>query len=282
MNTILMNHTLLYDTHMHTPLCKHATGDPAAYAAAAEKQGLTGIIITCHNPGPDKHFSASVRMAPEELDDYVALVDQARQAWAGRVDVRLGLECDYIPGMEPFLAQLLQKADFQYVLGSVHPQLPYYREIYDHGDAQTFYETYFSHLAQAAETGLFDALAHPDLVKNVYHTQWAVEKVREAMCASLDRIAQTGVALELNTSGLQKTIREMNPNPTMLAEMRARLIPVVVGSDAHVPQRVGADFDQAFTLLEDAGYTEASLFLQRQRQTIPISTARACLNGRDA
>ncbi len=275
-----MTQPILYDTHMHTPLCKHAKGDPTEYAAAAAQRGLKGIVITCHNPGPDKDFSAQVRMAPDELDAYVALVDHARLAWHGRIDVRLGLECDYIPGMEPFLEALLQKADFHYVLGSIHPQLPYYREIYDHGNAQRFFETYFTHLAMAAETGLFDALAHPDLVKNVYHTQWSVDRVWNAMDASLDRIAQTGVAMELNTSGLHKTVREMNPNGRMLAEMCARQIPVVVGSDAHEPKRVAADFERAFDLLENAGYAEISIYLNRQRQPIPIEAARASLNAR--
>ncbi len=274
-----MTQAILYDTHMHTPLCKHAKGDPEEYAAAAEKRGLKGIVVTCHSPGPDKGFSSRVRMAPDEFDDYVALVERARQAWAGRIDVRLGLECDYIPGMEPFLAELLQKADLQYVLGSIHPQLPYYRKVYDQGDAQSLFETYFDHLAQAAETGLFDTLSHPDLVKNVYHRQWSVAKVWEPMCASLDRIAQTGVAMELNTSGLHKTVREMNPNAQMLAEMHKRGIPVVIGSDAHEPKRVAADFERAFELLENAGYSEISFFLNRQQQTVSITEARASLNS---
>lgn len=276
----MMTQPILYDTHMHTPLCKHAKGDPEDYAAVAEERGLKGIVITCHNPGPDKNFSSRVRMAPEELDEYVALVERARQAWHGRIDVRLGLECDYIPGMEPFLERLLGKADFHYVLGSIHPQLPYYREIYDDGDAQRLFETYFTHLAMAAETGLFDALAHPDLVKNVYHTQWSLDRVWDAMNASLDRIAQTGVAVELNTSGLHKTVREMNPNGRMLAEIGTRQIPVVVGSDAHEPRRVAADFGRAFDLLDEAGVAEISFYLDRQRHSIPIEAARASLNGR--
>lgn len=272
-----MNKPIFYDTHMHTPLCKHASGEPETYAAVAQERGLKGIIFTCHNPGPDREFSRQVRMAPEQFDEYVALVARARQAWNGRVDVRLGLECDYVPGMEPFLEKLLQRAEMHHVLGSVHPQLPYYREVYDRGDVQRYYDTYFDHMAQAAETGLFDTLAHPDLIKNVYPAQWSVERVREAMCASLDRIARTGTAMELNTSGLHKSVREMNPSKEMLAEMHARHIPVVVGSDAHDPKRVAADFLQAFDLLVQTGYTQVSFFLNRQRQTVAIDAARESL-----
>lgn len=273
-----MTEPILYDTHMHTPLCNHAKGDPEEYAAAAEARNLKGVIFTCHNPGPNG-FSPKVRMRPDQFDEYVAMVERARDAYRGRVDVRLGLECDYLPDMEDYLADLLHRADFHHVLGSVHPQLPYYRRRYDDGDARAMQHTYFQHLAQAAESGLFDTISHPDLVKNVYSEAWRIDQILDLIRETLDRIAAAGVAMELNTSGVHKRVREMNPNPTMLAEMRARDIPVVVGSDAHEPKRVAADFDQAFTLLEEAGYEHTSFFLERRRRTVPIAQARASLQG---
>lgn len=265
---------ILYDTHMHTPLCKHAKGTPGDYAAHAEKRGLKGIIVTCHNPGPDMAFSNRVRMNPDQFDEYVQMVQQAQDEWAGRVDVRLGLECDFLPDMIPFLTDLLARADFHHILGSVHPQLPYYRERYDNGRAVDFFATYYDILAQAAESGLFNTLSHPDLVKNTYSDQWQLdEDTLETICASLDRIAAAGTAMELNTSGLHKRIREMNPAPAILREMRVRNIPVVIGSDAHEPKRVAAEFEDALDLLTSSGYTQTSIFLNRQRHDIDIATA---------
>ena len=221
------NSPLLYDSHMHTPLCKHAVGQPEAYAAAAEKRGLKGIIITCHNPGPDG-WSTRVRMSLNQFDEYVTMVERARQAWHGRVDIRLGLESDYFPGMEPFLAELHQRAEFNHILGSIHPQLPYYRAAFDDGDPQAYFKTYFHNLALAAESGLFDTISHPDLVKNVYPKDWQIGPILDDIRQALDRIAHTGVAMELNTSGVNKKIREMNPAPEILAEMQLRDIPVVL------------------------------------------------------
>ena len=268
---------LLYDGHMHTPLCKHARGEPEEYAAAAARRGLAGIVITCHNPGPTADWSSHVRMSMNQFDEYVDMVARARETWYGRVDVRLGLECDYVPGMETWLESLLNRAEFHHVLGSIHPQLDYYRAVYDHGDPFTFQQTYFDHLAQSAESGLFDTLAHPDLVKNVFPQDWRMDRLLDDVRRSLDRIAATGVALELNTSGLQKRIREMNPNPTMLAEMQIRDIPVAIGSDAHDPHRVAADFLPAMDLLADAGYANISFFLNRQRHDVSLAAARASL-----
>ena len=94
---------------------------------------------------------------------------------------------------------------------------------------------------------------------------------------ALDRIAKTGVAMELNTSGLQKAISEINPSPTMLGMMRERGIPVVLGSDAHVAHRVGDGYANALRTLQGVGYTEINFFLERKRQTVPITAALASL-----
>ena len=267
---------ILYDTHMHTPLCKHAHGEPEEYAAVAEERGLKGIVFTCHNPDPNG-WSPKVRMAVSEFDDYVALVERGRRAWEGRVDVLLGLESDYAPGMESWLEELHSMAPFNYVLGSVHCHLPQYRERYFNGDVRAFQRTYFDHLALAAETGLFDCISHPDLVKNDYPEEWQPREILDDICKALDRIAATGTAMELNTSGSNKRVPEMNPAAFILREMQARDIPVVIGSDSHEPSRVGADFRVALKRLEDAGYSHAHFFINRKPQRVLISDATASL-----
>ncbi len=267
---------ILYDMHMHTPLCKHARGEPEDYAAAAQQRGLKGIVFTCHNP-TDDGWSPGVRMRMAEFDLYVRMIERAREAWTGRVDVRLGLECDYYPGAEPGVEAILERAEFHHVLGSIHPQVEDYRARYFVGDQIAYQHTYFEHLAQAAETGLFDTLSHPDLVKNISPAHWSFPQMKEAIGRSLDRIASAGTAMELNTSGLNKALPEMNPGASMLTEMQRRGIPVVVGSDAHDPERVGAAFANAFDLLEAAGYSEINCVLDRRRHVIPIETARQSL-----
>jgi len=272
---------MLYETHSHTPLCKHAVGLPHEYAEAAYRRGLQGLMVTCHNPMPDG-FAHRVRMSPGEFDDYLRMVFHARQQWRGRIDVRLGIEADYFPGYERWLETQLQMADFQYVLGSIHPQLAEFRQRYWTGDALEFQRTYFRLLAESAETGLFDCLAHPDFVKNETPEDWQPQRIWDDICQALDRIAATGVAMELNTSGKNKTIPEMNPFAGMLVQMRQRSIPVVVGADAHRPERVGDGFSEALDLLQQCGYQHVSLYINRTRRDIPIPIARQMLQPRSA
>jgi histidinol-phosphatase (PHP family) len=263
---------LLYESHCHTPLCKHAFGEPDEYAAVAIARGFKGITFTCHCPLPDG-FSANVRMAPGQFDDYVQMIAATREAFAGRLDVRLGLESDFYPGVEPWLERLHARVPLSHVLGSIHYQVGDYRKLFHTGDVFSYQELYFEHLALSAESGLFDTLAHPDLIKNESPADWNFERLRPVIERALDRVAATGVAMELNTSGVQKDLPEMNPSPSQLALMHERGIPVVIGADAHVPERVGDGYVTALGLLESAGYQEVSFFIDRQRQSVPIQAA---------
>ena len=271
-----MSEPVLYETHSHTPLCKHAVGEPAEYAAAAKERGLKGLTVTCHNPMPDG-FSAAVRMAEEQFPEYLDLVAQTREQFDGSVDVLLGLEADYFEGHESYVEKQLQSAEFNYVLGSVHPQIGEFRATYWSDDPMEVQRTYFRLMAQAAETKLFDSMAHPDLIKNEFVAEWDQSAILDDICRALDRIAATGVAMELNTSGRNKRIKEMNPFPAMLKEMQSRGIPVTIGADAHTPERVADNFGPALDLLAECGYNRVSYFVQRERVDVPIDVARASL-----
>lgn len=272
----MLTEPILYESHSHTPLCKHAFGLPSDYAAVAEQRGLKGIIITCHGPLPDG-LGIDHRMGPEQFDEYVDLVARAREEFAGRVDVRLGIESDYLPGYEKWAEALHDRVPLHHVLGSVHMQVTHYKAKYFTGDFFAYQQLYFQHLAESAETGLFDTLAHPDLVKNEAPHEWLFPRIEPFVLRALDRIAKTGVAMELNTSGMNKALPEMNPGPRILAAIRERGIPIVLGADAHRPVRVADRYEQALRMLDELGFDRISYFLDRQRHDVPIPRALASL-----
>jgi len=156
-----------------------------------------------------------------------------------------------------------------------------YVDLYYTGDVLAYYCLHFDHLARAAESGLYDCLAHPDIVKNVFPAKWKPMQILDRIRSSLDRIAKTGVAMELNTSGLDKQFPEMNPGRMMLQEMCERSIPVVIGGDAHVPNRAGENFGLALRTLQEVGYTHVHIVLQRKKQPIEIKAALATLREND-
>ena len=163
------------------------------------------------------------------------------------------------------------------MLGSVHPQVEEYRRQFWNGDAFDYQKKYFDLLAQSAETGLFDTLSHPDLVKNTVVDDWDLERIFPHIERALDRIAATNVCMELNTSGRNKRISEMNPAPAILRAMNARGIRVVLGADAHVPERVSEGFEDALDLLNECGFAQVSFFVDRERRDVAVDAARASL-----
>lgn len=265
---------ILFESHSHTPLCRHAVGEPEEYAQNALERGLKGINITCHGPTPLEWGHC---MRTHEWPEYMEIVARAREAYAGRVEVRTGIECDFLPSLVSYWREFLPKYELSHVLGSVHPQVLTYRKQFWHGDALEYQKTYFKHLADAAETKLFDTLSHPDLVKNVTPEEWDIERILPHIQRQLDRIAKTGVAMELNTSGALKAIPQMNPAPEILSQIAQRGIPIVLGADAHVPERVADRFEEAIDVLRECGFQSVSFFVNRQRRDVPLDVAQASL-----
>lgn len=262
-----------FDYHVHTPLCQHATGHPREYVKRAVELGLGEIGFSDHNPMPVQ-FDAW-RMAPGQLPEYFRLVEEARAEFP-QIPVRLGLEVDYIEGYEAHIRNQAAQADWDYLIGSVHYILPGWdvdnpekRNLWKEYSVEKVWELYFSCYRKAAESGLFDFLGHPDLVKKFGdRPQGDLSRFyREA----LDAIEAKGVAIEINTAGLRKPVGELYPGRQFLEEAFRRGIPVLVNSDAHDPSEVGADFDKAYALLHDVGYREVQRFVKRERIAEPIA-----------
>lgn len=244
----------MFDSHMHTPLCKHASGTPQEYAQAALDAGLTGITFTDHMPMPE-WYDAPWRMHLSELDRYVQWVQEAQQAFAGKLEIRLGLEGDFHPGTERYVEKVLTRHPWDYVIGSIHYigawgfDNPEFIAEYDNRDLTALYQQYYQLATQAAKSGLFDAIGHLDLPKKFGHLQLDLSLAFEA----LDAVAAAGMALDYNTAGYRKPVKEAYPSPSLVAEAVKRGIPFVLGSDAHKPEEVGHRFAEAVQDLERLG-----------------------------
>lgn len=252
----------MYDSHMHTPLCKHAVGEPAAYIQAGRDAGLLGIVMTDHSPMP-AWFDADVRMELEQLPFYHTMMEKLRTE-AGSFYVGIGLEADFHPGAEYFVRRLSQQYQYDYILGSVHHigawpiDNPRYLAEFKEREIGEIYREYFKLVVQAARSGLFQAIGHLDLPKvmGFRPSEGYLELAEEA----LQVIAGEGLALDVNTAGWRKKAAEIYPSAELLARAAQLQIPVVLGSDAHRPQDVAYRFADAVELLNSVGYAQAVVF----------------------
>jgi histidinol-phosphatase (PHP family) len=203
--------------------------------------------------------------AVDDLDAYCAFVRGT--------PLRLGIECDFVPGAEDRTAAMLEARAFDYVVGSVHFLGA---DAVDHegwdawrrsGDPDEVWRRYFEALAQCARTGLFDILAHPDLVKVWGSGRPTPERdPRHYYEPAVEAIAESGIAVEVSTAGLRKPVGEIYPAPAF-AEMCAEAgAPFSLSSDAHLPEQVGYAYDRALELLDSLGVSEVAVFERRARR----------------
>jgi len=259
------------DYHMHTRLCRHASGDATDYAAQAVKLGFTEIGFSEHNPMPRDDFDAW-RMFERDLEAYVEQVEKARRDHP-ELQIKLALEMDFIPGLEDWIKDLSGRYPWDYMIGSVHyisatwaVDNPEEVAEWKRHDAAEVWTAYFERLTQAIESGLFDIVGHADLCKKFGF--YPTADCTGLFTRFLEAAKKKGMAMELNTAGLRKDCKEIYPS-RKIVEMASQMgVPITFGSDAHAPGEVGMSFDQAIRLARDAGYTHSCRFTRRQRELI--------------
>jgi histidinol-phosphatase (PHP family) len=210
------------------------------------------------------------RYAHDDLDDYCQFVRE-------ETDLKLGIEADFIPGREDRMANLLDGRGWDYVVGSVHfigdraldtEEFSIWTQT---ASAENIWRRYFEMLGEAAQSGLFDIMAHPDLVK-----VWGKDRplpdgdLRRFYYPAMEAIADAGVAVEVSTAGFRKPVGEIYPAPAFLEMAIDAGAPLALSSDAHVPEQLGWEYGKAVELLESLGVKEIAVFEKRERRLEPL------------
>jgi histidinol-phosphatase (PHP family) len=274
---------MLSDYHLHlrpddlgaTAATFFTEDNVGRYRAIAQERGIAELGVAEHV----YRFTQALDVwqhpfwrdyATDDLDAYCEFVRE-------RTDLRLGIEADFVAGGEDRMANLLDARDFDYVVGAVHFLRDESIDTHDYSvweqghTPEEIWRRYFQTLAEAARSGLFDILAHPDLVK-----VWGPERpqpagdLRRYYEPAIEAIAEAGIAVEVSTAGLRKRVRELYPAQAFLEVCVDAGAPVALSSDAHRPEDVGACYEQALELLERVGVSELCVFAHRTRRLQPL------------
>jgi histidinol-phosphatase (PHP family) len=271
---------MLSDLHVHlrpddegTPASEYFTPSNAErYREAASERGIEELGVSEHV----HRFAAALDVwthpwwrqnARDDIDAYCSFVRED-------TDLRLGIEADFVPGREDRTANLLEARDWDYVLGSVHflrdeaidmRGTPW--DVWRDGAPEQVWRRYFETLGEAARSGLFDILAHPDLVK-VWGS--AVPRPegdpRRFYDLAMDGISESDVAIEVSTAGLRKPVGEIYPDAGFLEMCLEAGRPITLSSDAHVPEHLGYEYGRAVEWLGELGVAELAVFDRRERR----------------
>ncbi len=277
---------MLTDYHVHlrpdgpnTTAEQYFTAENAAeYRRQAADRGISELGVAEHvyrftqalDVWDHDHWADNAR------DDIDAYCDFVRS----ETDLKLGIEADFIPGREERLRDLLDARDWDYVVGSVHfvgngaVDFDLHDVWTTATSADQVWRTYFTWLGELAASGLFDILAHPDLVKHWGRGDvlrpWPDKDVRHYYELAIEQIAESGIAVEVSTAGLRKPVGEIYPDAEFLKMVAETGNPIALSSDAHTPDVLGHGYDQALELLAGAGIGELAVFDHRGVTLHPI------------
>lgn len=263
----------LADYHIHTSFCNHANGTMKQFVKFAIKCGLKEIGFSDHCPLP-VDFNNQYRMLPGDLQIYLNVIRDL-QSHFPQINVKIGIELDYIEGAVDYLRQFVTENGFDYILGSVHyldldsSQKVIYLNDLHYEEKSLLFCKYFETVKKAIQSGLFDIIAHFDLPRRFWGELNAecISYAEEA----LQSIKNYDLCLEINTSGFRtRNVEEPFPGRKLLQLAREMKIPITLGSDSHSPHDVGSYFHEATDVLKQIGFKDLNFFNHRQRQPVPL------------
>jgi len=277
------------DYHTHNYRCKHAEGDLVDYIKAAIKIGLAEIGFCDHFPYeflkdlgniPYKDYS----MTLNEIPSYLALAEDLREKYKNQIEVKVGFELEFMEGQESAINQILDKYidKIDFLFGSVHllkgekgtwcfDDNRYVNEYNLYG-ADVVYPQYFQKLEKMITSTNFDfdVVSHFDLPKKFNKFPENQDSITETIYNLLEIIKKRNIVIEINTGGLRKDVEEQYPSWNIIERMNELSIPIVLGSDAHMPQEVGYKFDEILNKLKEIGYNELVSFNKRKKEFVDI------------
>lgn len=255
------------DYHIHT-LFSDGKKDLSDYVEEAVKRKIDEIGFSDHI-----HFKKAVwSMSFGDLPNYVDKINSLKED--SKISIKTGLEIDFVPSKMDSLMRMINKFDFDYLTGSVHfigdwlidseKQIHKWRK----KDIDQVYQQYFALVQNMAKSGFFDIVGHLDLVKKFNFRP--KKDVTSLLFETVEVISKSKMYIEVNTSGLRKPCREVYPSEKLLRMCFDNGLPITLGSDAHSPEEIGADFDKAVNLLRKVGYTEIGRFTRRNRESVEL------------
>ena len=265
---------LLSDYHTHTPLCRHAEGEPEAFVAQAIELGLGEYGISDHAPAIPEPFD-DWRMHSTELPKYFEWIERARIAAHDKIPVRAGLECDWITGCQDWITTLRAQYNWDYFIGSVHylPNKwdfdnPKWLGKWSKIDVEAAWKIYWKTYEEMVRSELFEICGHPDLIKKFgFYPSGDLNRFYEPVVQALAEVKGT---IELNTAGWSKPCAEQYPSQTFLSLCAKAGVSLIISSDAHSPSEIGRNFSKAKHLAQSCGFSETVRFKKGTHWSIPF------------
>jgi histidinol-phosphatase (PHP family) len=267
-----MSEQVKFDLHTHHERCGHASGTIEDYIKAAITNGLQVVGISDHSPyfySEKEQLYPGIAMAKSEFVHYVNEVQMLKEKYKEKIQVLLGVESDFFPNHIEDYKKIYSNYPFDYIIGSVH----YVDDvnIFKRGrwdnlttkEKVAVKDRYYDLIEQSARAGVFQILGHIDAMKGFYPAFSSIET--DVIENTLKIIGEQDVAIEINTSGKTKDVGGWYPADDILERALFHHVKVTFGSDAHVPERVGDEWELVSKRLKEIGFKQWAYFVNKKR-----------------
>ncbi len=259
---------MLPDYHFHTEFSGDSTTPVRNQIERAILLHMDSLCVTDHHDY-DVDSPIDFTLDPEI---YFNTMCQLREEYKERIDLRIGIELGLQPHLKQYYDQLLKRYDFDYVIGSTHfinRKDAAYPEFFEGRREEDAYLQYFeATLDNVKLKDAYDAAGHIDYIvrygpnKAAYYNYHAYRDIIDEI---LKTVIEMGKGIELNTAGYRKGIGQSNPSGDIIKRYRELGGEIItVGSDAHIPEDLGADFQTAKELLKQCGFSYYTEFRRRK------------------
>ncbi len=268
----------LFNLHTHCHYCD-GSSEPEEYIRAAIEKGFSTLGFSSHAPVPFENRFAI--QSENLLKQYAAEIQNLKQKYAGELNIFLGLEADFIPGMTRQFSYLREFAGLDFIIGGIHliknpekenlwftdgPKQETYdqglRDVFDN-DIKQAVKTYWRQMREMIEFQQPDIIAHLDKIKMHNKNRFFNEDepwYQEELEKTLELIALTGQVVEVNTRGIYKgRSDELFPGIEALKMIMERNIPITLSSDAHKCQELDERFEETRLTLKKIGFKKLRL-----------------------
>jgi len=283
-----MIHNIPANYHCHSRF-DDGHGELEEYVQAAVQKGLRTLGFSAHAPVP---FPCAWTLPPTLLPEYLATARVLQNSCAGRLEVLVGLEVDYIPEIISPAAAQIQALNLDFTVGSVHfigrlaggelwtadgPAEELEQGVQEsfNGGFRKAVEEYYRRIAAMVSSSPPDIVGHFDVIKkNNREGKYFSENAgwyRAAVALALDAVAASPCILEINTGGIVRgTSGTLYPSEWILAEALRREIPVMINTDAHWPDQLDGFYNEAASILREIGFRELTQIGREGRRRVAL------------
>ena len=250
---------IIADTHLHSSFSCDAKDSIEDLVQQAIRNRLTYLCLTEHIDYNPLDYGYDFF----KYEEYSQEIDRMRDKYSGDITILKGLEFS-----EPHLYKaefaLECARDYDMMMAGLHWLDDHFygeKRLLDKYSPQQIMDHYLADLAQVVEIPGIDVIAHFDFPHRYFG---AIDSRNRRIKNVLTKIADKGMALEINTSGFRKGYPHTLPGFEILEQYRecgGRR--VTIGSDAHQKEHIGADFDKAYSLLKTFNL-EYGLFINKR------------------